>query len=123
MLNALQDVKSSLVAYAKEQVHRKALQDTVAANERAVDISKRLYSAGSTNFLNVLDAERSLLSSQDALVRSDSAVTTDLVSLYKALGGGWETFEPNAQAINPALASATTQPTTLHTFGPPTPPQ
>jgi len=94
VLTALQDVKNSLIAYAKEQVHRKALSDAVAANRRAVDISLRLYAVGSTDFLNVLNAQRSLFGSEDALVQSDRAVSTDLVSLYKALGGGWEAAEP-----------------------------
>ena len=94
VLTALQDVKNSLVAYAKEQVHRKALSDAVAANQRAADISTRLYSDGLTDFLNVLNAQRSLFGSEDALVQSDRAVSTDLVSLYKALGGGWEIGEP-----------------------------
>jgi multidrug efflux system outer membrane protein len=93
VLTALQDVKNSLVAYAKEQVHRKALSDAVIANRRAVDISTRLYSVGSTDFLNVLTAERSLFASEDQLVQSESAVSTDLVALYKALGGGWEIGE------------------------------
>jgi outer membrane protein TolC len=39
----------------------------------------------------VLSAQRSLFLSQDALVRSDSTIATNLVALYKALGGGWET--------------------------------
>jgi NodT family efflux transporter outer membrane factor (OMF) lipoprotein len=94
VLTALQDVKNSLIAYAKEQVHRKALSDAVVANQRAADISTRLYSDGLTDFLNVLNAERSLFASQDALVQSDRAVSTDLVALYKALGGGWEIGEP-----------------------------
>ncbi|MBV8780765.1 MAG: TolC family protein, partial [Phycisphaerae bacterium] len=124
VLNALQDVKSSLMAYAKEQVHRKALQDAVVANRKAVDISHTLYVQGLTNFLNVLDAERSLLSSEDALVRSDSAVSTDLVSLYKALGGGWEHLDPDLSLIIPTRESAapTTQPTEpVGILGPPVP--
>ena len=56
------------------------------------------------SFINVLDAERSLYQAQDALVQSDKAVTQNLISLYKALGGGWETLEqpsPLAQAQTP----------------------
>jgi multidrug efflux system outer membrane protein len=96
VLTALQEVKNALIAYAKEQVHRKALADAVAANRRAVDISTRLYSVGNTDFLNVLNAQRSLFASEDALVQSQSAVSTDLVALYKALGGGWEAEEPQS---------------------------
>jgi NodT family efflux transporter outer membrane factor (OMF) lipoprotein len=94
VLTALQDVKNALVAYTKEHVHRKALADAVDANQRQVDISSRLYTVGATNFLDVLTAERSLFASQDALVQSETAVSTDLVALYKALGGGWEIGEP-----------------------------
>ena len=46
--------------------------------------------AGLATFLDVLDAQRNLLTSQDALAQSDAAVATNLVALYKALGGGWQ---------------------------------
>jgi multidrug efflux system outer membrane protein len=94
VLTALQDVESSLIAYEKEQVHRESLIAAVNANRRAVDLSTQLYTEGQTDFLNVLSAQRSLLATQDALVQSDLAIATDLVSLYKALGGGWEEVPP-----------------------------
>jgi len=56
-------------------------------------LAKKLYANGLTDFLHVLDAERSLYQAQDALVQSDRAVSANLVSLYKSLGGGWETVE------------------------------
>ena len=90
VLTALQDVESSLIAYAKEQQRRLALRDAVAANRQALDLSTRLYTQGQTDFLNVLNAERSLFGSEDALAQSDRTVATDLTSLYKALGGGWQ---------------------------------
>jgi NodT family efflux transporter outer membrane factor (OMF) lipoprotein len=90
ILTALADVENALVAYAKEQQRRATLEDAVAADRRSVDLSQRLYAAGATDFLNVLTAQRSLLASEDALVESDLTVATDLVALYKALGGGWE---------------------------------
>jgi multidrug efflux system outer membrane protein len=95
VLTALEDVENSLIAYEKEQEHRRFLAEAVDANQRAVDISTQLYTQGQTDFLNVLSAERSLFATQDALVQSDLAIATDLVSLYKALGGGWE--EPATQ--------------------------
>ena len=98
VLTALQDVQNALVAYAKEQQRRVALNDAVAANERAVTLASKRYNQGLTDYLNVIDAERSLFSSQDALVQSNRAVGTDLVALYKALGGGWEIGEPPAAA-------------------------
>jgi NodT family efflux transporter outer membrane factor (OMF) lipoprotein len=90
VLNALQDVESSLVAYSKEQVRYRTLREAVTANRQAVDLAKELYQSGLTDFLNVVDAERSLYSAEDAFVQSERTVTVNLVTLYKALGGGWE---------------------------------
>ncbi len=90
VLTALQDVENALVAYAKEQQHRAALLAAVSANQTAVDLSMRLYTAGQGDFLNVLTAQRDLYSNEDALTQSDRNIDTDLVALYKALGGGWQ---------------------------------
>jgi NodT family efflux transporter outer membrane factor (OMF) lipoprotein len=91
VLTALQDVESSLVAFALEQQHRQLLDQAVKANTQAVDLSTQLYTQGTTDFLSVLVAQQSLLASQDALAQSNQAIATDLIALYKALGGGWET--------------------------------
>ncbi len=91
VLTALQDVENSLVAFALEQQHRQLLDQAVKANTKAVDLATQLYKQGLTDFLNVIVAEQSLLSSQDALAQSNLAIATDLIALYKALGGGWET--------------------------------
>jgi NodT family efflux transporter outer membrane factor (OMF) lipoprotein len=93
VLTALQEVENGLVAYAREQQRRVFLADTVAANQRAVVLSTRRYNQGLNDFLSVLDAERSLFASQDALVQSDRNIASDAVALYKALGGGWESGE------------------------------
>jgi multidrug efflux system outer membrane protein len=95
VLTALQDVENALVAYSKEQQRNKALQDTVAANKKAVNLATQLYSEGQTEFLSVLDAQRSLYASEDSFVQSTRNLSTDMVSLYKALGGGWEDEDPN----------------------------
>ena len=52
-------------------------------------MSRNLYAAGLKDFLTVLDAQRSLLTLQNQLAQSDAAITSDLIRLYKALGGGW----------------------------------
>jgi len=90
VLGAFQDVENALIAYDKEQQRRKALADAVKANRKAVDLALRLYTQGETDFINVLDAERSLYASEDSLVQSTRTLSVDLVALYKALGGGWE---------------------------------
>lgn len=90
VLSALQDVENALIAYSKDQERRQALSDAVANFRRAVDLSTQLYVQGETEFINVLDAERSLYASEDALVLSDASLVTDIITLFKALGGGWE---------------------------------
>jgi outer membrane protein, multidrug efflux system len=90
VLTALKDVETALVAYAKEQEHRQSLSEAVAYNRKAVDLARTLYVAGRRDFLSVLDAQRSLYLSEDALVRSTQGVASGLIALYKALGGGWE---------------------------------
>lgn len=100
ILVALQDVENALVASTNEQEHRKALGQAVAANQKAVELATQLYAQGQTDFLNVLDAQRSLYVSQDALVQSTRTISIDLVALYKALGGGWS--EEAAAASQPS---------------------
>ena len=67
VLLAFQDVENALIAFGKEWEHRKVLNDAVTYNRRAVDLSTQLYTQGTTDFLSVLDAERSLFTSQTAL--------------------------------------------------------
>jgi NodT family efflux transporter outer membrane factor (OMF) lipoprotein len=90
ILTALREVEDSLVAYATEQEHRAALAEALKQNQEALVLIRDRYEHGLTNFLDVLDAERSVFSSQDQLAGSEQTVATDLVTLYKALGGGWE---------------------------------
>ena len=89
VLTALQEVENALIASAKEQAHREALAAAVAANRKAVALAETLYTEGQTDFLNVLQAQRALYTTEDALVQSTRTVSTNLVALYKALGGGW----------------------------------
>jgi NodT family efflux transporter outer membrane factor (OMF) lipoprotein len=99
VLTALEDTENALTAYAKEQVRRKSLSQSVEANQQALDLATQLYKSGLEDFLHVLDSERSLYSAQDALVQSDQTVSLDLVQLYKALGGGWQDVSvPPAQS-------------------------
>ena len=94
VLTSLEDVENALVAYTAEQVRRQNLTEAVNANRRAVELANELFSKGLVNFLNVLDAERSLCKSEEELVQNERTVSLNLVILYKALGGGWET-EPS----------------------------
>jgi outer membrane protein, multidrug efflux system len=99
VLGALQEVENALVASSKEHAHHQALVAAVAASHRAVDLADKLYTEGLTDFINVLQAQQSLFSTEDALVQSTAAVSTDLVALYKALGGGWAAAAPETAAV------------------------
>lgn len=89
ILGALEEVENALVAYAEVQQRRQALSDATQAARRAAELAQQKYEAGLTDFANVLDAQRSLLSFQEQLALSNGNVTSNLVRLYKALGGGW----------------------------------
>jgi outer membrane protein, multidrug efflux system len=93
VLTAFEDVENGLVFYAKEQVRRRSLQDAVVSSQKSLETADKLYTNGLADFLSVLDAERSLYQAQDALVQSDRTISANLISLYKALGGGWESIQ------------------------------
>lgn len=90
ILLALEEVENALVAYAQEQLRRESLKAAATAAQRAVLLAQEQYVAGLVDFNNVLIAQRSLLALQDELARSEGTVTSNLVRLYKALGGGWQ---------------------------------
>ena len=91
VLQAWHDVDNAMTAYAAEQRRRDALANSVAQNQRALDLSRQRYTQGVADFLNVLDAQRTLLQAELQLAESTTTVSQNLVQLYKALGGGWET--------------------------------
>lgn len=104
VLTALQDVENALVAYSNEREHRTSLAEAVAGNRKAVELSTKLYTLGETDFLNVLNAQRSLFATEDALVQSETNLSTDLVALYKALGGGWDEAQTSQLPCPPKTA-------------------
>jgi NodT family efflux transporter outer membrane factor (OMF) lipoprotein len=93
VLTAFEEVENGLVSYAKEQVRRGSLEEAVASSRKSLDLANRLYSNGLTDYLRVLDAERSLYSAEDNLAQSDKAISGNLITLYESLGGGWQGYE------------------------------
>ncbi len=89
VLLALEDVENSLVAFVQESVRRDALERSVLAARQAVSLVDTLYRTGLTDFQNVLDTQRTLFEQEDALAASEGLVVQNLVSIYRALGGGW----------------------------------
>jgi outer membrane protein, multidrug efflux system len=90
VLQALSDVENALIAYRTEQNRRRSLAASTDASKRAFDLARDRYVHGLSSFIDVLNAERTLVNVRVELIASTLAVTTDLVSLYKALGGGWQ---------------------------------
>jgi NodT family efflux transporter outer membrane factor (OMF) lipoprotein len=103
VLRALQEVEDSLTALAQEQVRRDHLTAAANAAQQAADLSLQLYTAGLRDFRDVLDAQRSLLTLQESLASSSATVSSALVRLFKALGGGWSATAmlPGNQATTP----------------------
>jgi len=91
VLQAFQDVEDALVAFSHEQATRDQLQNAVRANSRAAELARNLYTQGLTDFLTVLIAEQAVFTSEDSLAQTQRDVALQLVALYKAVGGGWET--------------------------------
>jgi outer membrane protein TolC len=90
VLRSLEETENALTAYGREQERRERLQAAAEASRQATQLANELYTRGLADFLSVLDAQREQLAIEDNLVQSDTAVVTNLVALYKALGGGWQ---------------------------------
>jgi NodT family efflux transporter outer membrane factor (OMF) lipoprotein len=89
ILNALEDAENALGAYTCERNRRDALADAVSADERAAALARSRYAGGLSDFLPVLDAERTVFETRKDLAQSDAALSADVIALHKALGGGW----------------------------------
>lgn len=97
------DVDNALIAYRDEQFRRQGLAREAQTQGRATDLARSQYSAGLTNYLNVLDAQTRLQAAQENLAASDATVATNLARLYNALGGGWQDVLPDSAAERRAL--------------------
>ncbi len=101
VLSAFHDVDNALAAYDGEQRRRVSLEEAVRQDRRALALAQSRYADGLTDFLEVLTAQQNLLSAEQQLAISTAAVSTDLVAIYKALGGGWQIAFPEAAAPAP----------------------
>lgn len=90
VLGALHEVENALAAYGDDQQRRSWLDATVAQNRDALGLSRQRYASGVAAFIDVLDVERTLEQNELSLADSTTSVATDLVRLYRALGGGWQ---------------------------------
>lgn len=96
VLSAWHEVDNALTAYQAVQARRDQLAQAVVQNQRALSLAQSRYQEGVADFLQVLTAQQNLLSTQQQLAIATTNVSSNLVALYKALGGGWETQLPAA---------------------------
>jgi NodT family efflux transporter outer membrane factor (OMF) lipoprotein len=94
VLSAWEEVADALVAYQAEQRRREQISVAVSENRRALKLARDQYGDGFASFLEVLNAQQQLLQAERKEADSITTVSANLVSLYKALGGGWETQFP-----------------------------
>jgi NodT family efflux transporter outer membrane factor (OMF) lipoprotein len=94
VLLALEEVENAMVAFVEEQERAEALQRSVDAAAKSVELVKTLYEIGLTDFQNVLDMQRALTEQQDRLAESQGRVANNLIRIYTALGGGWSVEMP-----------------------------
>jgi NodT family efflux transporter outer membrane factor (OMF) lipoprotein len=90
VLNALQEVEDARAAYDADQDRDARLEATVEQDRDALELTRQRYGSGVASFIEVLDAERTLRQNELSRAQSATVVGEDLVSLYRALGGGWE---------------------------------
>jgi NodT family efflux transporter outer membrane factor (OMF) lipoprotein len=93
VLVAQQEVENGLVGFRKQQERAKVLSEAVRAAQRSLDLAVLQYRSGVTDFTTVLVAEQQLLAQQDSLAVTAGAIPSNLVAVYRALGGGWEIRE------------------------------
>jgi outer membrane protein TolC len=89
-----------LDSWTSEQRRHEALLEAVASARRASDLALIQYNSGLVDFETVLTADRQLLSLEDSLAISDGEMTSNLIRLYKALGGGWSVFPAGTTAAS-----------------------
>ena len=90
VLQAWKEVDDALTAYREAQHRRADVARSVTENQAALQAARQRYSEGAIDFLNVIATQAQLLQSEIDLADSDTRIATDLVNLYRALGGGWE---------------------------------
>jgi NodT family efflux transporter outer membrane factor (OMF) lipoprotein len=105
VLGALQEVEDALSALEQDAARSSALRDTVAADQQAVRVDLDAFHHGLTTYITVLTVQLQTVQARQQLEQALLAQRTDLVRLYKALGGGWDIAKAPAGTSLPAVAS------------------
>jgi multidrug efflux system outer membrane protein len=89
VLGAIGEAETAIVSYDRSRARLGSLSEAVRASTRALDLAQLRYEAGETDFLQVLDAQRTLLSAESELATGRTSAATSLVAVFKAVGGSW----------------------------------
>ena len=90
VLNALRETESALTVYARQLDRESALQAAREQSAQAASQARQLFQYGKTDYLTVLDAERTLAANESALAAARAELSSDQIAVFLALGGGWE---------------------------------
>jgi NodT family efflux transporter outer membrane factor (OMF) lipoprotein len=89
VLRAMEETETSLVTYDRAHARLGLLNEAVRASTRASELAQQRFDAGLTDFLQVLDAQRTLLDAENQLALAHTQAATALVAVYKSVGGTW----------------------------------
>ena len=104
VLNALREVEDGLVSFRADRVERDRLARVLQSAEQTLTLATSLYTHGLSQYLQVLDAQRTVEDDRQQLVQQDMTLADDVITLYRALGGGWKA--PGAVSEPPMIAEA-----------------
>ena len=93
VLKAQQEVENALIAFLKAQQRAVKLAGATAAAKKTTELAMLQYREGIADFTTVLTAEQNLLTQQDSLAVTLGDISSQLVGVYRAMGGGWQIRE------------------------------
>jgi outer membrane protein TolC len=116
VLGALQEVEDGLTGVQQDALRITALKQAVGAEQRALEVILDAYRHGIVTYLEVLTVQLQATQARQQLAQALSTQSTDLVKLYKALGGGWEASVPPRQdlGVEPVAQLEHAQPRVAH---------
>jgi multidrug efflux system outer membrane protein len=102
---ALEETEGTLTQFTRDAQQRERLAAAADSAEDAFRLASLRFQAGSVDFLVVLDSQRQALITRDALVQAEVAQATDLVAVYRSLGGGWPQGQDEMARSTPGRAA------------------
>lgn len=89
LLNAAAEIKNAYIGIEKEYEKNQASRTAVIAQKQVLNLTMQRYREGLVDFNNVLTAEQNLLTSQNAFIESNGSIYQNVITFYKAVGGGY----------------------------------